>query len=237
MNGFLDIAPPEPKPDYWYGLPYGYLRLDLQPTAEGLLEMARQINELPAEARDRADQVFRLYAVVVSMLRSQQVQGCALGMHPDDSTGDPVMSVLTVSTLSTPKGNPKAALTQMLAAGGGTGADNGIVPVELPIGTGFLIESERRTVSPGAPPEGQDEPLEETVWQGTVAIPDTRSSSVITVQLVTPSVHLADDYRGVLLGVARTVTFTDPNAPTEANGASGPFGAPGAGPAEKSPFG
>ncbi|MFG2552359.1 hypothetical protein [Streptomyces sp. NPDC048581] len=236
MNSFLDVAPPEPKPEYWYGLPYGYLKLDLQPTAEGLLEMARQINALPAEARDHADQVFRLYAVVVSMLQSQQVQGCALGMHPDDN-GDPLMSVLTVSTLATPNGNAKAALTQMLAAGAGTGVGNGVVPVELAVGTGFLLESERSTVSPGAPPEGQDEPLEETVWQGTVVIPDTRSSSVITVQLVTPNVQLADDYRGVLLGVARTVTFTDPAGPAEANGASGPFGAPGAGPAQKSPFG
>lgn len=236
MNSPFYVAPSKPRPEFWYVLPYGYLRLDLHPSPEGLQEVARQINALPDTARDRAEQVFRLYAVVVSMLQKQQVQGCALGMHPDDN-GDPLMSVLTVSTLPTPKVNPKAALTQMLAAGAGTGPENGIVPVELPVGTGFLIESERRTVSPGAPPEGQEEPLEETVWQGTVAIPDTRSPSVITVQLVTPSVQLADDYRGVLLGVARTVTFTDPSAPTEANGRSGPFAAPSSGLEGRSPFG
>ncbi|WP_158715445.1 hypothetical protein [Streptomyces sp. WMMB 714] len=28
---------------------------------------------------------------------------------------------------------------------------------------------------------------------------------------MTPSVHLADNYRGVLVGVGRTVTFTDPS--------------------------
>ncbi|MBA2944935.1 hypothetical protein [Streptomyces himalayensis] len=235
MNGFLDNGPPELKPKFWYGLPYGYLKLDLQPSAEGLQEVARQINELPRELRDRAEQVFRLYAIVVTMLQKQQVQGCALGMHPDDN-GSPSLSVLTVSTLSTPEGNPKAALTQMLA-GAGTGPDNGVVPVKLPVGTGFLIESERRTVAPSAPPEGQEEPLEGTVWQGTVAIPDTRSSSVITVQLVTPSVELADDYRGVLVGIAHTVTFTDPEAPTEATSRRGPFTAPGSGPEERSPFG
>jgi hypothetical protein len=124
-----------------------------------------------------------------------------------------------------------------MLAGAGTGPDKGIVPVKLPIGTGFLMESERRTVAPSAPPEGQEEPSEGTVWQGTVAIPDTRSSSVITVQLVTPSVGLADVYRGVLLGVARTVTFTDPAAPAEANGRSGLFAAPGSGPEDRNPFG
>lgn len=227
MNGFLDIAPPEPKPDFWYGLPHGYVRLDLQPTAEGLQEMSRQVNELPSEVRDRAAQVFRLYTVVVAMLQKHQVQGCAIGMHPDDN-GNPSLSVLTVSTLSTPEANPKAALTRMLT-NAGTVPGDGVVPVRLPIGSGFLIETERRTVAPVAPPVGEEEPQEGTVWQGTVAIPDARSSSVITVQLVTPAVELADDYRGVLLGVARTVTFTDPMPPAEANRSSGmeegsPFG-------------
>jgi hypothetical protein len=54
---------------------------------------------------------------------------------------------------------------------------------------------------------------------------------------VTSSVPLADDYRGVLLGVAHTVTFTDPAASAEGNGGSGPFAAPGSGPEKRSPFG
>lgn len=235
MNGFLDIAPPEPKPDYWYGLPHGYVRLDLQSTAEGLQEVARQIHELPSEVRDHAEQVLRLYTVVVAMLRKQQVQGCALGMHPDDNGGSS-LSVLTVSTLPTPVANPKAALTQILSRTG-TGPDNRIVPVTLPVGTGFLIESEQRTIAPIAPPEGQEAPPEETVWQGTVAIPNMASSAVITVQLVTPAIELSADYRGVLLGVARTVTLADPAVLTEGGVNSGPLFAPGAATGDSSPFG
>ncbi|MFH8571507.1 hypothetical protein [Streptomyces sp. NPDC017993] len=211
MNDLLDIAEPELKPAFWYGLPHGYRQLDLQPTAEGLTELARQINELPAEARDRADQVFRLYAMVVMMLQKQQVQGCALGMHPDDS-GGAALSVLTVSSVATTGVSPKVVLAKLLDDSTATGVDSGVRPVELPVGTGFLIESEHRTVAPGVPPEGQEEPLEGTIWRGMVAIPDTTSSSVITVQMVTGSLELADDYREVLLGTARTVTFTDPAA-------------------------
>lgn len=237
MNGFLDTAAAQPKPAFWYGLPHGYLQLDINPTAEGLDEVARQISELPEEPRHRADQVFRLYAIVVLMLQKHQVQACALGMHPNDN-GDLTMSVLTVSTVPTPGGNPKAALTKMLTSDAGGGADNGIQPVELPIGTGFLMESERRTAAPGVPPEGQEGPLEGTVWQGTVAIPDSRSSSVITVQLVTASLDLAEDYRGVLLGVARTISFTDPEEPAEAQTAgSGLFATSGFASEERSPFG
>ena len=201
----------EPKPEFWYGLPHGFLQLDLQPSPEGIQEVARQLSALPDDVRDRADQVFRLYSVVLTLLRSQAVMGCALGMHPDER-GEPTLSVLTVSTVPTSGAHPEAVLLQLLGDGG-TGRGDGIVPVELPVGTGYVWETERTTVAPTAPPDGQEGPAEGTVWQGTVAIPVPRSSSIITVQLVTASVELADDYRGVLLGVARTVTFEDPSAP------------------------
>ncbi|CAM5508844.1 hypothetical protein [Streptomyces canus] len=231
MNAFLDTVEAEPKPDFWYGLPHGYLQLDLQPSPEGIQEVARQINAFPDDLRDRADQVFRLYVGVLTMLRSQEVMGCALGMHPDER-GEATLSVLTVSTVPTSGAHPEAVLLQML--GDGTGPADGIVPVELPAGTGYVLETERTTPAPTAPPEGQDEPAQGTVWQGTVAIPVLRTSSIITVQLVTPAVELADDYRGVLLGVARTVTFDDPAAPDPAEV---PFPDSGSGADERSPFG
>jgi hypothetical protein len=231
VNGFLDTVEAEPKPEFWYGLPYGYLQLDLRPSPEGIQEVARQIDALPEDVRDRADQVFRLYAGVLTMLRSQEVMGCALGMHPDEH-GGANLSVLTASTVRTSGAHPEAVLLQML--GDGTGPADGIVPVELPVGTGYVLETERTTPAPTAPPEGQDEPAQGTVWQGTVAIPVLRTSSIITVQLVTPAVELADDYRGVLLGVARTVTFDDPAAPDPAEV---PFSDSGSGADERSPFG
>jgi hypothetical protein len=232
VNGFLDTVEAEPKPEFWYGLPYGYLQLDLRPSPEGIQEVARQIDALPEDVRDRADQVFRLYSVVLTLLRSQAVMGCALGMHPDER-GEPTLSVLTVSTVPTSGAHPEAVLLQMLGDVG-TGADNGLVPVELSVGTGYVWETERTTVAPTAPPDGQEDPAEGTVWQGTVAIPVLRTSSIITVQLVTPAVELADDYRGVLLGVARTVTFDDPAAPGPAEV---PFSDSGSGADERSPFG
>jgi len=231
VNAFLDTVEAEPKPAFWYGLPYGYLQLDLQPSPQGIQEVARQINAFPEDLRDRADQVFRLYAVVLTMLRSQEVMGCALGMHPDEH-GGATLSVLTVSTVPTSGAHPEAVLLQML--GDGTGPADGIVPVELPVGTGYVLETERTTPAPTAPPEGQDGPAQGAVWQGTVAIPVPRTSSIITVQLVTPAVELADDYRGVLLGVARTVTFDDPAAPERAEV---PFSDSGSGADERSPFG
>ncbi|MFC8679390.1 hypothetical protein ACFUEN_42760 [Streptomyces griseorubiginosus] len=232
MNRSLAPTEIEPKPEFWYALPYGYLQLDLQPSPEGVQEAARQLCALPEDVRDRADQVFRLYAVVLTMLRRQRVMGCALGMHPDEQ-GGASLSVLTVSTVAASGANPAAVLLQML----GTGPDNGIVPVELPVGTGYLLETERTTLAPTAPPEGQDEPAQGTVWQGTVAIPVARTSSIVTVQLVTPAVELADDYRGVLLGVARTVTFDDPSAQGSVDNGSDSASGPGTGADERSPFG
>jgi hypothetical protein len=192
-------------PVFWYGLPHGYRQLEIQPTAEGLEETARQILSLPEEQRAQADKVFRMYAGVVAMFAERQVQGCALGMHPDGS-GSAAISALVVSTVGMPGTNPKAVLAAMLAEGRG----DGIQPVELPAGPGYLSEVVREEMAPG----GENQP----VWQGLVAVADTRTSSVVALQLVTGSVQLADDYRGILLGVARTLSFTDPEL---ASGGSG----------------
>lgn len=208
MSGLLVGSPVDPRSTFWYGLPHGYHEVDLKPSLEGLDEVVRQIKELPGEDRDRADQVFRLYAMVVMMLQKQEVRGCALGVHPDDNDGAS-LSVLTFTSVPLPGVNPQILLAKM-SAGAGERLEDGVRPLDLPVGIGFLIESVHETVAPGTSDEGKDAPRREPVWQGTVAIPDARSSSVVAVQMVTSSVELAEDYRSVLLGVARTVTFTDP---------------------------
>ncbi|EST23175.1 hypothetical protein N566_26025 [Streptomycetaceae bacterium MP113-05] len=196
-------------PVFWYDVPHGYLPLDVSPTAESLDDLAAQIRALPENVRDQADQVFRLYAIVIWELQKNRVQGCALGMHPDGD-GEPTTSVLTLFSVNTNGASPKATLTTLMSGGFGDSAESGFVPLELPCGLGFRAETVRAAPAPRQPPAGSDQPAVEQVWQGMVAIPDARSSSIIVVQLVTASVDLADDYRNVLQGVARTVSFTDP---------------------------
>ncbi|WP_314176894.1 hypothetical protein [Streptomyces winkii] len=209
MNSTQEDTAVTERPAFWYDIPHGYLRLDIYPSAEYMEELARQILALPDDVRDRADQVFRLYALVMWEMQKHRVQGCALGLHPDDQ-GGAAMSVLTVSSVEMQGVNPKAVLATLMASGAGESLDGGIVPVELPCGPGFLTGSVQRATVPGARSDGEDGDSEAPVWRGMVAIPDTRSSTVIAVQLVTPAVYLADDYRNVLLGIARTVSFTDP---------------------------
>ncbi|THA24205.1 hypothetical protein E4198_05130 [Streptomyces sp. RKND-216] len=208
-------------PAFWYEIPHGYLRLDVYPTAERLDDLARQILALPEEVRERADEVFRLYCIVMWEMQKRLVQGCAMGMHPDDR-GGVTTSVLTLFSVETRNVDPKAALVTLMASGAGESAETGIVPVELPCGLGFQTETVRRTMAPGRPEGGGDEPEQQPVWQGTIAIPDVRSSAIIAVQLVTSSVDLADDYRNVLRGVASTVSFTNPALADGASGAVEP---------------
>ncbi|SCK37532.1 hypothetical protein H181DRAFT_03189 [Streptomyces sp. WMMB 714] len=201
----------KPQPQFWYELPYGYAQLDVYPSAQRMEDLARQILALPDDVRERADQVFRLYAMVMYEMQRHRVQGCALGMHPDERDGA-ATSVLTVSSVDSPGVNPKAVLATLLASGAGQTGESGIVPVELPCGPGFLTQTVQRPVPPSATPtQGGDDVDETPVWRGLLAIPDTRSSAIVALQVVTPSVHLADNYRGVLVGVGRTVTFTDPS--------------------------
>ena len=195
-------------PLFWYAVPHGYLRVDLHPTEEGLAEVVRQLRALPEDLRRRAEQVLLLYAGVVSAMQRENVLGCAVGMHPDDE-GAPSVSVLTLSSVPLHGDDPLRTLTRMMADSR-TGAE--FQPVELSAGVGFVTERERRVPSPRQVAD-TDQPTTERVWQGVVAIPNRTTGSAVTVQLVTPSVHLAAEYRSILLGVAHTVSFTDPHAP------------------------
>jgi hypothetical protein len=204
-------------PAYWYGIPHGYLPLDLDPPVEQLTALVNRILGLPEETRGQAEQVLRFYAGVVTTLNSHNVQGCAIGLHPDDEGGF-TSSVLTFSTVAAPGVNATLVLAKMAVAAA-EDPDKDVQPLELPCGTGFLAAETRRTVAPGRPPEADGSLPEDPVWQGTVALTGPGTSDIVVVQMVTPALELADEYRDVLLGVAHTVSFFDPSPAERANGA------------------
>ncbi|WP_369172732.1 hypothetical protein AB5J49_34275 [Streptomyces sp. R28] len=201
------------KPSFWYGLPVGYTSLDLTPPPEQLMELINQLRGLPAQEREEADRALRLYAGIVSQLNANRVQECALGVHPNDAGGF-TMSVFTVSTLPT-SGSAKLVVAG-LAGSAADGRDEGMRPLELPCGLGFL--SEKR---PAAPRSSRRPELNDTlpshIWQGIVAVAAPSTPELIVLQMVTPDLDSADDYRNILLGIARTLTFTDPERATAAN--------------------
>ncbi|MEV5599123.1 hypothetical protein [Streptomyces sp. NPDC052496] len=209
MNSTFAEPAAEPRPAFWYGLPDGYVQLDLHPSLERVEDLAAQVRALPDGVRDRAESAFRFYAGILTLLNDQEVQGCAIGLHPDGEGGIS-FSVLTVSTVPVTGVDPKLVLVGLLGAPEERPAGETLTPVELPCGLGFLSETERRTTAPGRPPEGTEGPPQGTVWQGTVAVTGTGVPDIVVVQLVTAAVELAADYRDVLLGTAATLTFTDP---------------------------
>ncbi|MFD8548352.1 hypothetical protein [Streptomyces sp. NPDC059649] len=223
-----------PIPAYWYGLPHGYLPLELDPPVEQLTALVNHILGLPEDVRGPAERVLRFYAGAVTGLNSHNVQGCAIGLHPDDEGGFS-SSVLTFSTVAAPGVNPALVLARMAVATD-EDPDRDVQPLELPCGTGFLATETRCTVAPGRPPEEDGSAQEDPVWQGTIAVTGPGTSDIVVVQLVTPALELADDYRDVLLGVGHTVSFFDPSSATEADG-GGDTGPGAAAETAKNPFG
>ncbi|MEU0744210.1 hypothetical protein [Streptomyces sp. NPDC006134] len=217
MTELMTEPASERESAFWYAIPHGYLQLDLDPPVEQIEGLIRQVLSLPDEMRNRAEEVLRFYAGVVTSLNANRVQACLIGSHPDE-TGGIAFSVLTVSTVPATGGNAKLVIAD-LAGTAASNRDEGMRPLELPCGTGFLAEKKIITTAPGRSPEGSDTPPQGRVWQGTVAVTGSGTADIIVIQLVTASVELADDYRNILLGVAHTVTFTDPSLPTMKSGA------------------
>lgn len=207
----------EPKPDYWYLIPHGYLPLDLNPPVEQLEALIARVLALPGDRREQAERVLRFYAGIVTSMNAEGVLACLFGIHPDGEDGT-IFSVLTFSAVTTP-GNAKLAVAGLAALTEGA-ADAGVVPLELPGGLGYLSEEKRQMTAPGQQSGalGTDLPMEE-VWQGTVGIAG-RGSEVIMIQLTTPAVEFGDVYRDILLGIAYTFSFTDPDKPVEGSSQS-----------------
>ncbi|MGW0563765.1 hypothetical protein ACWDZ4_24930 [Streptomyces sp. NPDC003016] len=207
----MTIAPQDTrKPSFWYGLPVGYTSLDLLPPAERLMEIVDQLRGLPGQERDEADRALRLYAGIIGLLNTNRVQECALGVHPDDAGGF-TTSVFTVSTLPTP-GSAKLVVAG-LAGSAADAPDEGMRPLELPCGLGCLAEKRAPAPRSSRHPERSDA-ASGRIWQGTVAVAAPGAPELIVLQMVTPDLDSADDYRNILLGIARTLTFTDPSRAT-----------------------
>ncbi|MEW2402704.1 hypothetical protein [Streptomyces sp. NPDC046862] len=222
------------KPSFWYGLPVGYLSLDLHPPAERLMEVVNQLRGLPEQERDEADRALRLYAGIVNLLNANRVQECALGVHPNDSGGF-TTSVFTVSTMLT-AGNSSKLVVAGLAGSAADGRDEGMCPLELPCGVGFLAEKRSPAPRSSRRPEASDA-APSHIWQGTIAVAAPSAPELIVLQMVTPDLDSADAYRDILLGIARTLTFTDP-ARAAANDEDGEPEAPtGAAAAMRNDFG
>ncbi|MFC7307375.1 hypothetical protein ACFQVC_24505 [Streptomyces monticola] len=233
MNELITAPRDDRKPSFWYGLPVGYVSLDLNPLPEQLMEVVSQLRGLHGQERDEADRALRLYAGIVGLLNANRVQECALGVHPGESGGF-TTSVFTVSTLPT-SGSPKLVVAG-LAGSAADGADEGLRPLELPCGLGYLAEQRSPAPRSTRRPEVNDS-APSHLWQGTVAVAAQSTPELIVLQMVTPDLDSADDYRNILLGIARTLTFTDPTRAGAADEGRKPEEPTGAAAAMRNDFG
>lgn len=78
---------------------------------------------------------------------------------------------------------------------------------------GYL--SEKRPAAPRSSrrPELNDR-LPSHLWQGVIAVAAPSAPELIVLQMVPPDLDSADNYRNMLLGIARTLAFTDPERAT-----------------------
>jgi hypothetical protein len=191
-------------------VPHGYLPIDLDPSTEQVDALFEGVRSLPAELRRSAERMLRFYGGFLWALDAQRAEVCMLGLHPLED-GEPALSVITISTVPTSGSRPELVIANM-AGTVSERPEDGIVPLELPCGTAFFDERTRRTAAPGVPRDGSGTPIENIVWQGTVVAPGPDRASVVALQLVTPAVGQSEDYRNILLGVAHTLTYTDPSS-------------------------
>ncbi|MGX1760525.1 hypothetical protein ACWIG5_27020 [Streptomyces lydicus] len=207
MNEPFAGAVEKPVPEIWYGIPHGYVEVDLDPPVEQIEEMVQQVLALPDGLRMQVEPVVQFYAGFVTAINEQDARACLLGMHLDEYD-EPATSVITFSTVPAHGISAKAIIAGTVGSAADE-VDGGARPLELPAGLAYFSEEKRHVPAPGRPAEG-DGPLMGDIWQGTVAVTGSGASEIVLIQLVTSAVEMAEDFRNILLGVAHTLSFTDP---------------------------
>ncbi|WP_405889621.1 hypothetical protein OG427_04585 [Streptomyces sp. NBC_00133] len=204
-----------PRSTCWFRLPPGFI--DLEPGAWDELEarmsddlaFLHQDAPLPEERSPRA----RVLLELLADLYDQGMMHLAFGIHTDAGQGV-CTSVLSLSDV------PIDAATRALAA-----AQCGLQLVAHPFGTVLrrdLVDLPCRMPAalvtcllPEPPDHVRGNSVEipsagSSVFQARLGIARPSGSRVLLIDLTTTEVELADEYTEILLGIGRTVSFTDP---------------------------
>lgn len=204
----------EPQSTCWFRLPPGFI--DLEPGAWDELEARMSDNlaflhqdaRLPGERSPRA----RVLLELLADLYDQGMMHLAFGIHTGAGQGV-CTSVFSLSDV------PTNAATQVLAA-----AQCGLQLAAHPFGTVLrreLVDLPCRmpaalvTCLLPEPPDHVEKRAEipspgSGVFQARLGIARPSGSRVVLIDLTTTEVELADEYTEILLGIGRTVSFTDP---------------------------
>lgn len=219
----------------YFGQPIGYFPLDLENSESvvgAFLESFRAETDL--SDHDRGLLIDGMEVMDAQMNAVKDAGGIyfAYGMHPDPQLGF-AESYLTVYVREVEIGNPRAVLAGFAEAAAGEPGIKAVSRSEFAGGPAVIAEYERvlPAVSTDRVPTNERVALHQL--RAGFSFPD--GSRVVVVELTSRHTHLWDSYRNVLLGVADSVRFTDPEPDdqpeTTADGAApGAQGTPGTAP-------
>ncbi len=201
----------------WFWTPEGYFPVPLENWQQPLGKVWEALRDLPGAAQtDPSPQQFlELFGGILGMLERQDVIHLSIGAHPEENGSTFMVSVLTVAEQPLKGIKPALALAGALDALG-AGGDTEATMVDLLCGPALLTDAIERAPAPPTREGVDPDDAEDSVWRGTVLIPNRTGSSVYLMQLTTAVLAYEAEYREILLAMAHTVTFDDPEGPSPA---------------------
>lgn len=209
--------PRQPADSMWFWPPEGYFPIPLENWQQPLGRVWEALRDIPgaAQADPSPMQLLELFGGILGMLEKQGVIHVSIGAHPEEDGSAFMVSVLTVAEQPLEGIKPGLALAGALDALGAGGATEAAM-VDLPCGPALLTDGIERVPAPPTREGADPDDAEDRVWRGTVLIPNRTGSSVYLMQLTTAALAFEAEYREILLAMAHTVTFDDPEGPSQA---------------------
>ncbi|HET6357280.1 hypothetical protein [Streptomyces sp.] len=203
----------------WFRLPPGFIDLDpleLDSLRERVLEDLSALHPEP-DIREQQSHEALVLLGLLSDVYGQGTMHMSLGLHGSRDL-EPSTSVLSLSDVRT-----KAATRALAAAQCGlrlaTDPFGTVVRreiVDLPCGTPATLVTSFLPELPARLGSDAGIPFESSgVFQARLAVARPTGPRVVLINLTTTTIDLSDEYTEILLGVGRTLAFTDPAPPPD----------------------
>jgi hypothetical protein len=191
--------------DFWFMRPPGFIPIDLGMDIHEIDEAYRRVTagKPPAERLAFARPLVSMLTILAKLIEAK-VRYFALGVHPDENGGESI-ATLGITIHAVDDLNANFALARIASLMKSWGKDIETVEIALPGGPGIVASAVSEFTNLDVP-----EAARERIWQTRIMVPFPDGSRILALEITTVFPEQAQNYRDILIGVARTITFEPP---------------------------
>lgn len=202
----------------WVQIPDGYVPLPLDDIGPQMAQAQEIVEEVgPEESRATVAPLIGVLTVFLHDLADRNAVYCGIAHHASAIDGSKITSSLVVALQEFPeKVNPRILLKDLVLIKAAADEQGQVDLVDVLGRPTLFMERVRELPTPsflGQPPAPEGSTTK--VFQLEALVPADDGAKLVSIELSTPFVEHGPEFRGMVVEMAASVSFTAPPPPTE----------------------